>query len=79
MQAKITINSDNGTYTHTKGSWSGTFPIAEMQSWLSFYRTQVQRYPTRAAIYEIDIRALETALDQAEGAGSSSAGSESSA
>ena len=79
MQAKITINPDLGTFTHTKGSWSGTFQLADMKQWLSFCRAQAQRYPVRAAIYEVDIRALTNALDQIEGAAVSSAGSGSSA
>lgn len=62
MQAKVTINREQGTFTHLKGAWSGTFPITELQKWLAFYRAQQARYPARAAVYEVDIRSLTAAL-----------------
>lgn len=63
MQAKITTNPDQGTFTHNKGAWSGTFQITDMQRWLAFYRAQLERYPAQASIYEVDIQALTAALE----------------
>lgn len=62
MQANITIDSTSGTFTHTKGAWTGTFPISDLPRWLVFYRGQQERYPARAASYEADVEALAVAL-----------------
>ncbi len=67
MKATITIDSASGTYTHTKGAWTGTFPIADLGRWLAFYRSQQERYPFHAAAYEPDVRALADAAAEIAG------------
>jgi hypothetical protein len=48
-----------GTFTLTKGPWSGTFPIEDLPKWLAFYRRQQELFPAHAANYANDVRALE--------------------
>jgi hypothetical protein len=43
----------------TKGSWTNTYPISDVQKWIDFYRRQQERFPASAAIYDEDVRALE--------------------
>lgn len=62
MKATITIDSASRTYTHTKGAWSGTFPITDLPRWLTFYRKQQELYPSHAATYEPDVTALADAI-----------------
>lgn len=62
MKATIIIDSASRTYTHTKGAWSGTFPITDMPRWLTFYRKQQELYPPHAETYEPDVKALAEAL-----------------
>lgn len=71
MKATINIDSDAGTYTHQKGTWSGTFPLADMPKWLAFYREQQARYPAHAQSYEQDVRSLADAARQLKDAVSS--------
>ncbi|MGN6304805.1 MAG: hypothetical protein ACTHNH_08320 [Mesorhizobium sp.] len=59
MQTTATYDSEVGTFTLTKGPWSGTFPISELPKWLDFYRRQRDRYPEHAASYTSDVEALE--------------------
>lgn len=58
MKATITIDSDAGTFTMTKGVWSGTFPVSDIPKWLAFYRRQQERFPAYAAVYASDVRVL---------------------
>ncbi|MBZ9991208.1 hypothetical protein LB572_29375 [Mesorhizobium sp. BH1-1-5] len=59
MQTKAIYDSAAGTFTLEKGIWRGTFPIADLPKWLTFYRQQMQRYPAHAAQYAPDVEALE--------------------
>jgi hypothetical protein len=54
MKAIITIDSDAGTFTHSRRDWLGTFPLADLEKWLAFYREQQARYPAHAITYEPD-------------------------
>jgi hypothetical protein len=38
MQTAATYDSEAGTFTLTKGTWSGTFPIDDLPKCLAFYR-----------------------------------------
>lgn len=62
MQTTVTIDSVSGMVTMSRGAWSGTFPVSDLQKWLDFYRSQQERFPERAAIYAEDVRALEGAV-----------------
>lgn len=59
MQATATYDPATGTFTLVKGKWSGTFPVADLSSWLEFYRQQQERYPVHAASYGVDVMVLE--------------------
>jgi hypothetical protein len=64
MRTSATYDSGTGTFTLTKGVWSGTFPIADLPKWLAFYRDQRERFPAHATSYDDDIRALEELVQQ---------------
>lgn len=66
MQTTATYDSGTGTFTIVKDKWRGTFPIAELPTWLAFYRQQRQRYPAHAASYDSDIQALEALAAELE-------------
>jgi hypothetical protein len=59
MKTTATYDSAAGTFTLEKGIWRGTFPIADLPKWLTFYRQQQERYPTHAESYASDVKALE--------------------
>lgn len=63
MGSTATYDSVKGTFTLTKTdgkeSWSGTFPLSQLQSWIGFYRQQQLRYPAHAETYGEDVTALE--------------------
>lgn len=75
MKATITIDSAAGTFTHSKRDWSSTFPLADIEKWLAFYRDQQARCPAHTHTYEPDAVALAEAVRQLKGGPSSSAGS----
>lgn len=62
MQTSVMIDSTAGTFTHTRGAWTGTFPTSDIPRWLTFYRGQQERYPEHAATYQADVDALTEAL-----------------
>ncbi len=63
MSSTATYDSVKGTFTLTKTdgkeSWSWTFPLSQLDSWIDFYRQQQLRYPAHAATYGEDVEALE--------------------
>jgi hypothetical protein len=59
-----TYDSETGTFTLSKGPWSGTFPISDLPKWLDFYRRQRERHPDHAASYTTDVEALEALAAQ---------------
>jgi hypothetical protein len=59
MQTTATYDLVAGTFTLSKGPWSGTFPISDLPKWLDFYRQQQERDPDHAASYAEDVKALE--------------------
>lgn len=59
MKSKATYDSATGTVTHSRGSWSDTFPVADLGRRIAFYRSQQERFPDHAASYEDDVRVLE--------------------
>jgi hypothetical protein len=59
MTTEVTYDSTAGTFTMTKGSWTNTYPVSDVQKWIDFYRRQQERFPAYAAIYDEDVRALE--------------------
>ncbi len=59
MRTKAIYDSETGTFTLSKGPWSGTFPISDLLKWLDFYRRQRDRYPNHAESYDDDVKALE--------------------
>ncbi|MGN6142285.1 MAG: hypothetical protein ACTHOP_01710 [Mesorhizobium sp.] len=64
MTATTAYDSEAGTFTITKGVWSGTFPISDLPKWLDFYRRQRDRYPNHAASYTSDVEALKALTRQ---------------
>lgn len=61
-----TLAPEAGTFSLHAGSWSGTYPLAELQKWLAFYRRMRDRKcprtgkpGARAAIYAPTVAALE--------------------
>jgi len=64
MQTTATYDSTAGTFTLSKGPWSGTFPICDLPKWLDFYRRQRERHPDHAASYNTDVDALEALTRQ---------------
>lgn len=64
MQTTATYDSEVGTFTLSKGPWSGTFPISDLPKWLAFYRRQRELFPAHAASYDDDVMALEELLKQ---------------
>lgn len=64
MRTTAKYDSEAGTFTLSKGPWSGTFPIADLPKWLNFYRRQRERYPNHAACYITDVEALEVLAAQ---------------
>lgn len=54
------LDPDGTTFTMKRGSWTATIRVAELQSWLDFYRKQVLLFPEQSAGYADDIGALET-------------------
>jgi len=64
MQTTATYDSQTGTFTLSKGPWSGRFPISDLPKWLDFYRRQRERYPNHAASYTSDVEALEALTRQ---------------
>ncbi|RAZ72438.1 hypothetical protein [Mesorhizobium atlanticum] len=60
MKTTATYDSATGTFTLEKGIWRGTFPIADLHKWLTFYRQQMERYPAQGQSYAEDVNALET-------------------
>jgi hypothetical protein len=64
MKTTATYDSAAGTFTLEKGIWRGTFPIADLQKWLAFYRQQKERYPAQARSYAEDVKALEALAEQ---------------
>ena len=67
MKTTVTIDSTGGTFTMTKGSWSGTFPISDLPKWLAFYRRQRELFPAHAAVYDDDVKALEALAAELRG------------
>lgn len=71
MKKSATLSADGLTVTHRGGSWSITFPVADLPRWLEFYRGLRDRLAPRdrngkvtgsgpyAAFYEADVAALE--------------------
>ena len=66
MQTTATCDSGTGTFTIVKDKWRGTFPIADLPTWLDFYRHQRERYPAHAASYDSDVKALEALVADLE-------------
>ena len=64
MKTIATYDSATATFTLEKGIWRGTFPIADLQKWLTFYRQQMERYPAQARSYAEDVKALEALAKQ---------------
>lgn len=64
MKTTVTIDSSAGTFTHDKGEWVGTFPLADLPKWLAFYHDQRVRYPAHARTYEPNVRVLDEATRQ---------------
>lgn len=64
MQTAATYDSEAGTFTLTKGTWSGTFPIDDLPKCLAFYRRQQELFPDHAASYGDDVGALEVLTAQ---------------
>lgn len=56
---KTIYHPESRTFTMSKGSWSNTYPISQLQKWLDFYREQQVRFPKYATFYDDDIEALE--------------------
>lgn len=59
MTTTATYDSAAGTFTVVNGVWTNTYPIADLQRWIDFYRNQQDRYPMHAASYDGDVSALE--------------------
>jgi len=64
MEPTATVDSTSGTFTLTKGVWTGSFPVADLPKWLAFYRRQRDLFPTHASSYDGDVKALETLAAQ---------------
>ena len=67
MKTTVTIDSASGMVTISRGSWTGTFPVSDLQMWIDFYRGQQDRFPEHAASYADDVRALEAANEEKRG------------
>ena len=63
MATKAIYDSAAGTFTLTKDVWSGTFPIADLPKWLTFFRRQRELFPSHAGSYNDDLNALEAVRD----------------
>ncbi|MCA0919820.1 hypothetical protein [Pseudooceanicola nanhaiensis] len=56
-----TLDRAGGTFTLTLGSWSNTYPLDQMETWLAFYRYQRDHFPKSLKSYDETIRLLEEA------------------
>ena len=63
MRTEALYNPENRTFTMSRGIWSATYPIAELQKWIDFYRRQQERFPAQAAIYGESLKALTDLRD----------------
>lgn len=65
IAARATLSADGKAVTHSKGSWSETFPISALPDRLTLYRGLWHRGGKKgepgpyARFYEADIKALE--------------------
>ncbi len=56
---QCTIDTEAGTFTLIAGTWSGTYPLAELDRWRAFYREQRERFPKSGDSYDRTIAALD--------------------
>lgn len=59
MKSQATYDSATDRITHSRGSWSDTFPVSELRQRIAFYRRQQELFPEHATSYDDDVRALE--------------------
>lgn len=64
MKTTATYDSTAGSFTLVKDQWRGTFPIADLPKWLTFYRQQQVRYPAHASSYAPEVEALENLVSR---------------
>lgn len=50
---------DETTFTLARGSWSNTYPLEDLEKWLTFYRRQKERFPKSGKNYDASTSALE--------------------
>ena len=50
---------DDSTFTLTRGAWSNTYPLEDLQKWLAFYRRQKEHFPKSGTNYDASITAIE--------------------
>lgn len=58
MKAELT--PDGTGFTLTRGAWSSTYPLADLDRWLEFYRRQPVDFPKSGQAYAESIAALES-------------------
>ncbi|MCB5411763.1 hypothetical protein [Pseudogemmobacter faecipullorum] len=59
MKKTATYNPDTQTFTLTGSQWSNTYPVAEFEHWLAFYRRMRDEHPKAGSNYDGWIEALE--------------------
>ena len=55
---------DESTFTLHGKFWSGTYPLADLSKWLTFYRRMRDTHPKAKGAYDGTIEALETLLKE---------------
>ncbi len=58
-KGRMKVQHDESTFTLTGEYWSATYPLADLQKWLAFYRGRRARFPKAGDAYDTTLAALE--------------------
>lgn len=60
---KATVDPETRMFTLRAGGWIGTYPIAQYEHWVSWYKEQQERYAPHAKAYQPAVDALAGIAD----------------
>ncbi|MBT9385102.1 hypothetical protein KM176_14625 [Pseudooceanicola sp. CBS1P-1] len=66
-EANCTLDREAGTFTLALGTWENTYPVADLDRWLAFYRSQREHFPKSLDTYDRTIALLEQAQARLQG------------
>ena len=59
QNSMMKITHTDTTFNMSGKKWAGTYPLGELDKWLTFYRRQREDFPKSGNAYDVSIEGLE--------------------